>query len=192
MHLSSLFKNRPLAALLAAFLIVLSGCGGNIVLDNPRNEKVTFAFDGNNAHEVGPGASSSISLEPGEHAVEVRGASGQVLADTTFNLKEDGEGLVHSGASNYLVWRQLYGLQDNRKTLLNEMWVEFDSVKAFGDIKVYPKEWIFIEKIWNLDLDDEMPDAKTLYMTSDFKIETKVFRSSDFIDTYKRMSQLSK
>jgi hypothetical protein len=175
----------------AVILLILSGCGGNVVLDNPRNEKVVFAFDGSNTHEVGPGESASIDLPAGSHAVEVRNAAGEVLADTTFNLKEDGEALVHSGASSYLVWRQLYGLQDNRKTLLNEMWVEFDSVKAFGDIKVYPPGWLFVEKNWNLDLGDEMPDAKTLYMTSDFKIETKVFRSREFVDTYKRMAKTS-
>lgn len=173
-------------------LLIISGCGGNIVLDNPRAEKVVFAFDGSNTHEVGPGESANISLEAGDHAVEVRNTAGEVLTDTTFNLKEDGEALIHSGASSYLVWRQLYGLQDNRKTLLNEMWVEFDSVKAFGDIKVYPPGWLYVEKNWNLDLGDDMPDAKTLYMTSDFKIETKVFRSRQFIDAYKRMAKTSK
>lgn len=176
----------------ALMLLMLSGCGGNVVLDNPRNEKVIFAFDGSNNHEVAAGESANIDLEPGDHKVEIRNSAGEVLADTTFNLKQDGEALVHSGASSYLVWRQLYGLQDNRKTLLNEMWVEFDSVKAFGDIKVYPPGWLYVEKTWNLGLEDEMPDAKTLYMTSDFKIETKVFRSREFVETYKRLAKTSK
>lgn len=171
------------------FLILLTGCGGNILLDNPRDTAVTFVFDGSTHHDVPAQSHTSISLEAGQHQVEVRDVSGSVLADTTFKLKADAEGLVHSGATNYLVWRQLYGLQKDRKTLLNERWVEFDSIRAFGDLKVYPKSWLFVEKSWDLSLEDELPTSKTLYMTDDFSIESKLFRTPEFISTYKNMSK---
>ncbi|MEM0998769.1 MAG: hypothetical protein AAGN35_17050 [Bacteroidota bacterium] len=168
---------------------LLTACGGNLTLDNPRNEGVTFTFDGDNTHSLGPGETALIDLEPGLHSVEVRDAGGTVLADTNFRFASHDEGIVHSGESTYLVWRQLYGLQNERKTLLNERWVEFDSVRAYGDIKVYPASWLFVRKNWDLGLEEELPTSQTLYMTDDFKIEAKVFRAEDFIRTYKSMQR---
>ncbi|HHG85521.1 MAG TPA: hypothetical protein ENJ82_12310 [Bacteroidetes bacterium] len=172
-----------------SLLLFLAGCSGNIVLDNPRDVAVTFIFDGNSQHDLAANSSSTIDLEAGKHRVEVRSVGGEILGDTTFQLKADGEGLVHSGGSNYLIWRQLYGLQKDRKILLNERWVEFDSIRAFGDLKVYPKSWLFVEKSWDLGLEDELPASKTLYMTDDFSIEAKLFRTPEFIKTYKGMAQ---
>jgi hypothetical protein len=185
------FRTAPVVFLsvLLIFSAVLTGCGGNIVLDNPRDESVTFAFDGNNEHQVKAGEQITIDLPSGDHSIEIRNNAGEVLADTSFRLRADDEGIVHSGASTYLVWRQLYGLQEERKTLLNERWVEFDSIRAFGDIKVYPPEWLFVPKTWDLGLDDEMPNSRTLYMTDDFKIEAKVFRADDFVNTYRSMQK---
>ena len=172
--------------------MLVLGCGGNIVLDNPGNDAVVFTFDEKDKFEVPAHGMQTISLEAGDHKVVVKSMVGAVLADTSFRLAEGREGLVHSGASEYLVWRQLYGLQKDRKTLLNERWVEFDSIKAFGDIKVYPESWLFIEKSWDLGLADDLPESKNLYITKDFEIESKIFRAKEFVKTYKGMARRSK
>ena len=119
MHL----KMKPVYFFLLLTLLV--GCGGNVILDNPGDSVATFEFDRGDGYEVPAGEMQEISLDPGSHQVVIK-SGGDVVADTTFNLKEGG--IVHSGQSTYVVWKQLYGLQNDRKTLLNEKWVEFDSV----------------------------------------------------------------
>lgn len=162
------------------------GCGGgNITLDNPRPEAVEFIFDGGSPTQVGGGASSSISLEPGTHQVTIK-SDGNVLADTTFNIKE--AGLVHSGASRYVIWKQLYGLQKDRATLLSERWVELDSIRLYGDFTVYEPNWVYIENNWELGLDEDLPESVTMYITDDFKIESKVFREDGLIATYRQQA----
>lgn len=171
-------------------ILFLTGCGGNMVLDNPRMQAVVFTFGDGSEYEVGASSSSVINLEPGEYSVSVTTSGGDAIGDTTFKLKESG--LLHSGAGNYVVWRQLYGLQKERKTLLNERWVEFDSIRAFGDLKLYPSDWLYIEKNWDYDLDEPLPDAQSLYISSDWVIESKVFRSKEFIETYRELAKRNK
>ena len=178
---------KRLLAPFALLLLVITGCSGNVTLDNPRDEAVTFVFDGGEGHEVDAKSMEVIDLDAGNHSVKVTNAAGEILGDTTFRLKE--AGIVHSGAGNYLIWRQLYGLQKDRKTLLNESLVAFDSVEVMADLKVFPPEWLYIEKSWDYDLDEEMPQSKTLPMNKDFVIESKIFRSKDFVDTYKNMAK---
>jgi hypothetical protein len=168
--------------LLGLALFVL-GCGPNVVLDNPRDEAVTFTFDKETSYKLGPGESGEIKLDPGDHHVKIVGRGDTLFGDTTFTMREGG--VVHSGGSSYLIWRQLYGLQTDRATLLNEAWVEIDSARAFGDFKVYPPAGLFIEKSWDYGLAEKLPEARTLMVTSDFVVESKVFRTQDFIDAYR-------
>ena len=159
----------------------------NVTLDNPRDVAVTITFDGENSHELAAGEMKKIDLPAGDHRVVVKSEDGTTLGDTTFQLREGG--LVHSGSSSYVVWRQLYGLQTERETLLNEHWVEFDSIRAKGDLKVYKPNWLFVEKSWDKDLDEDLPASTTLYITKDYMIEAKLFRSKEFIETYRNMAK---
>ena len=175
-------KKIPLIFLTALLLL---GCGGgNVVLDNARTEAVTFSFKGGETVEVEAEGRSSIDLEPGTHEVEIK-LGDSVVADTSFKLKTGG--IVHSGGSRYVIWKQLYGLQNDRATLLNEKWVEVDSIRVYGDFTVYEPEWIFLEENWEYGLDDDFPESKTMYVTEDFQIESKVFRSQDMITYYKTL-----
>jgi hypothetical protein len=171
-------------------ILLLAGCGSNVVLDNPRKEAVVFSFDGNTEYTVAAGAQQEISLDEGKHQVTVKNDAGQVLGDTTFNLKD--EGIVHAGGSDYVVWRQLYGVTKDRKTLLNEDWTMVDSTKYFGDIKVYPASWLFLDKNWDIPLAEKMPESQALYVNKDYEIQSKVFRAEDFVATYREMSDKNK
>jgi hypothetical protein len=166
------------------------GCGSNVVLDNPRPEVVVFAIDGTDEHEVGPRERKEISLSEGQHKLVVRAGKGDIVGDTSFTIKEGG--IIHSGVSSYIVWRQLYGLQDDRKSLLNEDWVMVDSTKFYGDFKIYPRNYLYIEKNWTLGLEEEMPETQVLYVTKDYKVESKVFREADFVETYRKMAENQK
>lgn len=185
-------KTKGIAFWMACLsLLWLSSCGGgNVVLDNPRTEAVVFSFDGKDDHAVGANAFSTISLDAGQHSLIVKSNNGASLAEGSFSVKEGG--LVHSGASNYIVWRQLYGLQNDRKSLLNEDWAMVDSTKFYGDFKVHPDSILFIEKNWNLGLEEKLPETQTLYVTKDYKVESKLFRQADFVATYRAMAEQSK
>lgn len=172
-------------------IILFAACAkNNVTLDNPRDIAVVFSFDDGENHELAAGEIKKISLDEGKHHVVIKSTTGEQFADTTFKLRESG--LVHSGASTYVVWRQLYGLQTERSTLLNEHWVEFDSIRAKGDLKVYEPNWVYVERNWDKDLDEELPEATTLYITKDYVIESKLFRSKEFIETYKNMAKQAK
>lgn len=185
------FDMKLRALYLLVITLFFAACSDhNVMLDNPRDTAVTFTFDAGESIELEAGGNKAITLEAGNHRVVVKAQDGTQLGDTTFKLREGG--LVHSGSSNYVVWRQLYGLQSERETLLNEHWVEFDSIRAKGDLKIYQSNWLFIEKNWEKGLDEELPGSTTLYITKDYVIESKIFRSKEFIETYRNMAQKSK
>ena len=176
--------------LIAWMALLLAGCGGgNVILDNPRSETVTFEIGGGDSHEVEAGGRTSISLDPGSHSVQVK-LGDSILADTSFKLKEGG--IIHSAGSKYVIWKDLYGVQTNRASLLSESWAELDSVRVYGDFTIYEPAWVFIEKNWDYGLDEEFPTSKTMYVTEDFQIESKVFRSKELIKYYKTRASAGK
>lgn len=171
-------------------LLWLSSCGGgNVMLDNPNTEEgVIFTIDGSEEHSLRPGEMKAISLGEGQHKVAVKGEKTGPLFESDFLVKEGG--ILHSGG-NYIVWRQLYGVQTDRKSLLNEDWVMIDSTKFLGDLKLYPDSIHYIEKNWTMGLDKELPESEALYITKDYKVESKVFRQDQFIETYKALAEKS-
>jgi hypothetical protein len=183
-------KTRGIILGIGLALVMLSGCGSNVVLDNPSDEGAVFTFDGADEYVLNPGERKEVSLSAGSHKVVVKRDKAGVVADTTFSLKEGG--LVHSSASDYIVWRQLYGVQSDRKSLLNEDWVMVDSTRFFGDIKVYPRNVVFIEQNWTIGIDQAMPESQALYVTKDFQVESKIFAAPDFVKTYREMSEKNK
>jgi hypothetical protein len=164
--------------LLAFLCVAFSACSNNIVLDNPSSAPVTFKIDEGEAVEVPAQSQKEISLDAGRHHIQVSGQS-VVERDTNIQVKEGG--IIHCGFSNYLIFKQLYGLQKDRKTLLHERWVEFDSSKVFGDIRLFPAQELYIEKAWDHGLDEALPESQTLLISNDFKILSKVYRSVEFL-----------
>lgn len=181
------YMKRPILPIL--FLALLAGCTKNVVLDNPGIGSVTFTIDGSEKYELKPGTMEKIGLDEGKHRIQIMG-NGVPPRDTTINIIDGG--VLHTGASNYVVFRQLYGLQTERKTLLNERWVEFDSSKVFGDIKFVPADVIYLEKSWDYGLDESFPESRTLMISKDFVVEGKVFRSKEFIQYLQDQGALQK
>ncbi len=169
-------------------VLVFSSCGGgNVTLDNPSGESgAIFKIDGGEEHRLGPGEMKKISLAEGQHKVIVQDEKAGSSFESAFTVKEGG--VLHS-KGHYVVWRQLYGVQTDRKSLLNEDWVMVDSTKFLGDIKVYPDSIPYIEKSWNLGLDEAFPDTKALYITNDYTVESKIFRQADFVATYRALAE---
>ncbi len=184
MGLGFTINMKKIYLIIVSAISLFSCSGDNVILDNPSSETATFTFDGGESLKVKAGGNASISLEAGSYQVVVK-LGDSTVADTTFDLKNGG--IIHSGQSKYVIWKQLYGLQKDRTTLLNERWSNLDSVRVFGDFIIYEPEWVFLEKNWDYGLNDEFPKSKTMYITEDFKIESKVFRSGDMIAYYKTL-----
>lgn len=168
----------------ALMALLLASCGGNVVLDNAKSVGVTFNIDGED-HPVGPNSSAKVSLGEGSHKVKITEDGGTVVKDTTVNVREGG--ILQSGTT-YVVWRVLYGLQDKREKLLNEQPTEVDSTVYTADLDVFGPQDIYLEKNWDLGLDESLPDGQKLYITSDYKIHIKVFRLEDFKAEYTKLS----
>lgn len=189
---SSIKKMTKSKGLFFAFtclgVMFLSSCGGgNVMLDNPNNDDgATFIIDGTDEYSLKPGEMKKISLGEGAHKVAVKGNKSGTGFESEFDVKEGG--VLHAGGS-YVVWRQLYGVQTDRKSLLNEDWVMIDSTKFLGDLRVYPDSIYYIEKNWTLGLEEELPESQALYVTSDYKVESKIFRQADFIATYRALAE---
>jgi hypothetical protein len=180
-----------LFTIVALACIALSGCSGdNVMLDNARSSKVTITIDGGEGHSLEPGARKPINLAEGKHEVKIKDSNDSTLVDTTFDLKSGG--VLHAGGDAYLVWKQMYGIQKDRATVLHEEWVEFDSIRAFGDIKVFPANVPYIEKCWDKGLEEILPQTLTISTTKDYEIQSKVFRGKEFVETYKNMAQQKK
>lgn len=165
---------------------LITSCSKNIEVDNPRSEEVMFVVDGKEV-KVPAKSKTELSLSAGRHQVKVVGHNGVEFQSGEFEVKEGG--LLHSGSTDYIIWRQLYGLQANRQTLLNEDWLSLDSVKVHGDFKLYPDSVVYIEKSWDDGIDDQLPKETTLFITSDFVIKSKIFRLEDFVHTYRQLSK---
>ena len=79
-----------------AFLILVSCSNGNVKLDNPTAEKVTFNIDGE-SHDVPAKGTEGISLSAGKHHVKVGGK------EADFEVKDGG--VLHTGTTNYVAFR---------------------------------------------------------------------------------------
>jgi hypothetical protein len=179
-------KNKIVSLLAtASLLLVLSGCGGNVTLDNARKTKVTFSIDGNE-YILDSGSSQSIKLDPGSHKVTLTGADGLVIKDTSVTVREGG---ILTSGTPYVIWKVLYGLEEKRAKLLHEEPTEIDSVIYTGDFRLFTRDDIYIEKSWDLGLNDDFPAQKKLYITSDYKIYSKIFREEEFRKMYDKLSQ---
>ena len=173
----------PLSALILLF--GLSACG-NVTIDNQANFSVSVEV-GEDVFEVPAGGRTNASIGEGEHALKISDVTGKVLADTTIRVRDGG--LINAGGGEYVGWRLLYGMQKDRETLLKEEWVELDSTEYFGDFKLLGPKDFYVEKFWDHGLDERFPDSKSLLLSSDFSIETKLFRESDFETAYQNMAE---
>lgn len=165
---------------MCGWALFLSACG-NVEVDNAAPQSVTLQV-GEHTLDLAPGAREQIKLPSGDHALRISTKAGEALADTTIRVREGG--LINAGGTHYLIWRDLYGLQKNRGTLLNEEWVEMDSVEYFGDFKQIGPEQVYVESTWTYGLNESFPVSKNLMIFKDFVLESKVFRQSEFVTEY--------
>ena len=168
--------------ILAALTGLLISCG-NIEIDNGSNLTLLVKVGDHNL-ELGPGERENITCKPGEYTLHIQQHTGELLTDTTISVRK--AGLINAGATTYVIWRDLYGLQGDRETLLNEAWVEMDSVEYYGDFKQINPEQLYVESTWDYGLEESFPTSKSLMIFKDFSLKSKIFRQTDFVNEYSR------
>lgn len=179
--------NLKIAGICLLLLSLLSACGDhNVQLDNATAGRVEFSIDGQ-SYEVDPGERTEIDLEAGDHKLKLTSEAGEVMAEESFKLKEGG--LIHAGGTKYVVWRRLYGDPSVRDEILNEDWTEIDSLKMYGDFKIFEPEEHFIESRWDLNLSESFEEEEYMFQSQDFEVKAKIFRSKELKEFYTSLSQ---
>ena len=174
------FVTIPFILLLLTLLV--TACG-NVEIDNSSDRSVNVKI-GEDAYTLAPGSRQKVKVSAGDQRLVISNSKGEVQSDTTIRIKEGG--VINAGKGNYVIWRDLYGLQANRETLLNEEWIELDSVEYFGDFKLIDSSHVYVESNWSYGLEQNFPNSQKLMIFKDFAIESKVFRQSDFVSEYNR------
>ncbi len=164
-------------------------CSHNVVIDNAGDQPATVEI-GNVKYEIESKQSLEISLDPGEYRISVTSGDGSGKRDTTVDIAEGG--LINAGGGKYLVWKLLYGIADSTRDLITEKRVVLDSVIYKGDIAFIGPKILFVEKSWGLGLEEEFPEDKTLLVTEDYEVVSKIFRKKEFIETYRSFSSSRK
>ena len=159
---------------------ILSSCGDNVVIDNQGDSPVAVEI-GRTRHELGPHSSISVKLKPEQFHVKIT-AGDSILKEGDIVVEKGG--IVNASSEPLILWKELYGLQKDRSSLLDEQDVELDSITYRGDFTVLTPSQVYVEKDWDKDLDQAFPESKPLMVFSDFIIISKVFRKEDFVTTY--------
>ena len=171
---------------LLLFLSALAwvGCNqGNIDLDNASDQDLIVQID-ELTIEMQKGTYKQIQLDNGMHKLSLQDASGKVLEETSFKVYEGG--LLNLGKTNYLIWVDLYGDPELRKTQLDEDWMDIGNQSFFGQFERLDPSKIYVEKKWDYGLDEAFPDDLLGWQMTQERwiIKRKLFRQTEFVDAY--------
>lgn len=188
MHLIQNMKSKcsTLFLLVAVFLFACNE--GNVDLDNAGNDTRLVQIDGV-LFELEAKESKLIKLDRGLHSILIQDADGKTLQESNFQV--DHGGLINLSESEYLIWTDLYGNKELRKTKLKEDWVEIGGQEFYGDFFRLPKDQIYVEKRWDYGLTEEFPEDLLGWQPTREKyiIKSKLFRKEGLIEVYRSMVQ---
>jgi hypothetical protein len=176
--------NRFLSWLLLLPALWLGACEkGNVELDNSSDQTLRIAID-ELRYSVGPNSFAKVELPTGPHRVTVRNEANEIIADTTIRIIEGG--LINLAGGEYLIWTDLYGNPELRKTKLNEEWIDIGDQSYFGEFERVDPEQLYVEREWDYGLEEPFPkDLLGWEMTQEkWVIKRKLFREADLVDAY--------
>jgi len=170
----------PLAFLAA---LLLSGCGADVVftLDNPTDRPLAVTIDGE-MHNLAPRTGEKLALAPGRHRLSAPD-TGTVL----FMVYTKGAGgIINPTLRPYVVIQEIYATDDAaaehfkpfRKT------IALDGVEFEGPFSVSSE--LFIEKAWQFDVHQPMPDSISVDAGRKGNIQGKVYTAEDFVAHFER------
>jgi hypothetical protein len=163
-------------------LILLVSCGEKIRIDNPGPETWVFQLDGA-THRINPVSMSEVRLEKGTHTLSFPAGSG---ADTVIPFQVSGEIFLHAPGGRYLLWKDLYGSQAKRNTLLNEQEFEWDSILYKVDVAWLDTTRIIHPVTWEFGIGESFDDKILLGSHQDEAVKVRLLRIGDFATEYQK------
>lgn len=138
---------------------------------------------------VPPGSSTELTLDQGTHTLTIKSLSNPA-SDSAVSFQVEGELFIHAPGQRYLLWRDLYGGQQNRATLLNEQVFELDSVLYRVDVSWLDTSKIIHPRTWDFGIGESFDDEIVLRVDQNEGIRTRLLRKQDFKEEYqKRVSR---
>lgn len=178
-----------ITVLLVAITSLLSGCKkGNVDLDNGGDQPLTVIID-NIPYFMAAGAYKNITLETGEHTVEIRNEEGNTLKDTVISVSEGG--LLNLAQAPYYIWTDLYGDPVLKETKLREDWIKIGNQNFFGEFYEIESNQLYVEKQWDYGLNEEFPEDLLGWKISSEKylIKSKLYRADQLVEAYNSLAK---
>ena len=134
-----------------------------------------------------PGDYKNIELAKGTHQIVIKNQEGKELEGETFEVREGG--LLNVAKGKYIIWTDLYGDPELRKTQLNEDWIYINDESYYGEFLQLPSDQIYMEKDWHFGLNEDFPDDLLGWEISQEKWikRKKLFREQQLVEAYNKL-----
>ncbi|GAB4415050.1 MAG: hypothetical protein OHK0039_23390 [Bacteroidia bacterium] len=152
-------------------------------MDNNGDQPLIVTID-ELTYRMQPHAYQRIELEAGTHVLTIKEEAGRVIDTDTFQVIEGG--LLNLAKTNYLIWVDLYGDPELRKTILQEDWIEIGNQSYFGQFEPVDVGAYYVESKWDYGLDEDFPEDLLGWEISREKwiIKRKLFREDELVNAY--------
>lgn len=157
--------------------LILSSCGLNNVpcfIDNPTDQEIVVTLDGKE-HKIAPLDFVKIGDIPkGEHKYSLNGGS-----ESIFNVET--VSMLNPTMHTYVFVQEEYG-SSNKNLVLTEIALDGIIYEGYFELKtglVIPHDNV------NYNTITPLPEEVSVSNSSSGVVQTKLFRSADFISTYK-------
>ena len=168
-------------------LLYLTGCGYSIEIDNATSSASDIRID-DKTYVLQPGETQSIRLQEGKHTIGIQNPNAP-SGDTIFSVEITSDAMIQIPGGRYWIWKDVYGDQTLRDSLLNSQWQVLDSTRYNIDIELLDTlQWVHIRR-WDYGLLEQFPQKILLGQTDKAEIKRKLIRINDFAEAYKKQSQ---
>ncbi len=162
-----------LFSFLALFIVLLSACTSQVIIDNPTNSTLQITLDQKNI-TLDAKRSKTINLKNKEVKLIVKDTTGIEIVDEMINIS--GNGILNPTRSLYIIQKDIYcSVEDYEKYKLKLNLKKIITVndKEYENVDFLLQEALFIPKNWDYGLDSDFPKNIT---SSDFQIVSKIYR----------------
>lgn len=183
-------KNNPgLKGFIISFLfVILAFCiyffflakKNYFLVDNPSQKSYYFKINNGSEKIIPAGQSLKVNLHKGINNIAVFDENKKPLYDSAFEVKKI-RGLLNISHQDYYIYRQYYGYNLNKDSLLGtQKTLLIDGKRYLGGAKHFNKLYTD-DFYYNVDEDFD----KIIKNIDDVESRVKIFRKQDFINYYK-------
>lgn len=181
--MNRLFRLFPLLLTLTLF----SCEEKNVLIDNSGEEALQVVVDAV-AYNMPANSNIRVMLEPGLHTFTIKDSENELIEEGSFQVQEGG--LLNVSKGEYLIWAEWFGDQTQKETTLKQEWIKVDDIEIFGEFDRIDDGAVYIEKRWDYNVDEELPESVRAWEFTDKRwvIKRKIFRLDDAMQHYQAVS----